>query len=51
VSDLSVGNGVLFGSTVEADHVASGLNEYFSDFDNIGHNEPLALIFLWIIPK
>lgn len=28
-----------------------GLNEYFSGFDNIGHNSPMALLFLWIIPK
>ena len=28
-----------------------GLNEYFSGFDNIGHNDISSLIFLWIIPK
>lgn len=27
------------------------LNEYFSGFDNIGHNKPWDLILLWIIPK
>ncbi|KAK3331609.1 hypothetical protein B0T19DRAFT_482074 [Cercophora scortea] len=27
------------------------LNEYFSGFDNIGHNAPLDLLFLWIIPN
>ena len=29
----------------------AGLNEYFSGFDNIGHNDLYALVFLWIIPK
>ncbi len=29
----------------------SGLNEYFSDFENIGHNDFYSLLFLWIIPK
>lgn len=28
-----------------------GANEYFSGFDNIGHNPPMDLLFLWIIPK
>ncbi|KAL2104562.1 hypothetical protein VUR80DRAFT_10255 [Thermomyces stellatus] len=27
------------------------LNEYFSGFDNIGHNPPQTLFFLWIIPN
>ncbi|KAK3302776.1 uncharacterized protein B0T15DRAFT_543915 [Chaetomium strumarium] len=27
------------------------LNEYFSDFDNIGHNKLWDLVFLWIIPN
>lgn len=27
------------------------LNEYYSGFDNIGHNKPWDLILLWIIPK
>lgn len=27
------------------------LNEYFSGFENIGHNDPLSLIFLWLIPN
>ncbi|SLM35542.1 hypothetical protein LPUS_04848 [Lasallia pustulata] len=27
------------------------LNEYFSGFDNIGHNSWSALLFLWIIPN
>ncbi len=28
-----------------------GLNEYYSGFDNIGHNTVYDLILLWIIPK
>lgn len=28
-----------------------GLNEYYSGFDGIGHNDLMSLIFLWIIPK
>lgn len=28
-----------------------GLNEYFSGFANIGHNDPVNLLFLWVIPK
>lgn len=27
------------------------LNEYYSGFDNIGHNSALRLVFLWIIPN
>ncbi|KAJ9136929.1 C6 transcription factor [Pleurostoma richardsiae] len=27
------------------------LNEYFSGFDNIGHNSAFDLVFLWIIPN
>lgn len=27
------------------------LNEGFSGWDNIGHNSPLDMLFLWIIPK
>ncbi|RYP03895.1 hypothetical protein DL764_004811 [Monosporascus ibericus] len=27
------------------------LNEYFSGYENIGHNSPRDLIFLWIVPK
>ncbi|KAJ5551408.1 hypothetical protein N7535_000642 [Penicillium sp. DV-2018c] len=27
------------------------LNEFFSGFDNIGHNAPLTLFFYWIIPN
>ncbi|KAK4895888.1 hypothetical protein LTR27_006059 [Elasticomyces elasticus] len=27
------------------------LNEAFSGFANIGHNDPLSLLFLWIIPN
>ncbi|KAM3515285.1 hypothetical protein MY11210_001026 [Beauveria gryllotalpidicola] len=27
------------------------LNEYYSGFDNIGHNDLVSLIFLWIIPN
>lgn len=30
---------------------ASGLNEYFSNFENIGHNSPFNLIVLWVIPN
>jgi len=29
----------------------TGLNEYFSAFDNIGHNSLSSLFWLWIIPK
>lgn len=29
----------------------AGLNEYYSGFSNIGHNDLLSLVFLWIIPK
>lgn len=29
----------------------SGLNEYYSGFENIGHNDTLSLVFLWIVPK
>lgn len=28
-----------------------GLNEFFSGFENIGHNDPFTLILMWIIPK
>jgi hypothetical protein len=28
-----------------------GLNEYYSGFENIGHNSFTNLLFLWIIPK
>lgn len=31
--------------------IFSGLNEYYSGFANIGHNDLLTLIPLWIIPK
>ncbi|KAK4225071.1 hypothetical protein QBC38DRAFT_280353 [Podospora fimiseda] len=27
------------------------LNEYYSGFDNIGHNDIWSLVFLWIIPN
>ncbi|KAK5288266.1 hypothetical protein LTR16_003481 [Cryomyces antarcticus] len=27
------------------------LNEYFSGFENIGHNDPFTLFFMWIIPN
>ncbi|KAL9612279.1 MAG: hypothetical protein Q9167_003102 [Letrouitia subvulpina] len=27
------------------------LNEYFSGFHNIGHNDAMTLVFLWIIPN
>lgn len=29
----------------------TGASEYFSGFDNIGHNSLPDLILLWIIPK
>ena len=29
----------------------TGANEYYGGFDNIGHNTPVDLFFLWIIPK
>lgn len=28
-----------------------GLQEYFGDYSNIGHNSLSNLILLWIIPK
>ena len=28
-----------------------GMNEYYSGFENIGHNAFVDLIYLWIIPK
>lgn len=28
-----------------------GSNEFFSGFENIGHNDALSLFFLWIVPK
>lgn len=31
--------------------VQLGLNEFFSGFDNIAHNDPLTLLLYWIIPK
>jgi len=30
---------------------SAGMNEYYSGFENIGHNSVRNLIFLWIIPK
>ncbi|KAJ9129900.1 hypothetical protein NKR19_g10143 [Coniochaeta hoffmannii] len=27
------------------------LNEYYSGFDNIGHNSLASLVWLWIIPN
>lgn len=32
-------------------NVRVGLNEYYSGFRHIGHNDPLSLVFLWLIPK
>lgn len=29
----------------------AGLNEYFSGFAHIGHNDFMSLVFLWLIPK
>ncbi|MCJ1254802.1 hypothetical protein MMC24_002618 [Lignoscripta atroalba] len=29
----------------------AGMNEAFSGFANIGHNDALSLLFLWIIPN
>lgn len=31
--------------------VGAGANEAFSGFRHIGHNDPVSLILLWIIPK
>lgn len=31
--------------------ICVGLNEYYSGFENIGHNSARDLLFLWIIPK
>jgi hypothetical protein len=46
---------VLYGKTflLSVKHVLifSGLNESFSGFQNIGHNDLLTLVTLWIIPK
>ena len=28
-----------------------GSNEFFSGFENIGHNDALSLFFLWVVPK
>ena len=28
-----------------------GLNEYFSDFANIGHNSAFNLFWLWVLPN
>ena len=28
-----------------------GLNEYFSKFENIGHNDLNSLVWLWIVPN
>lgn len=33
------------------DWLGAGLNEVFSGFENIGHNDLVSLTFLWIIPK
>jgi hypothetical protein len=30
---------------------SAGLNEYFSNFENIGHNSLFNIIMLWIIPN
>jgi hypothetical protein len=32
-------------------NIASGLHNYYSGWDSIGHNDTATLIFLWIIPK
>lgn len=31
--------------------VLAGLNEVFSGFANIGHNEPSSIFFLWALPN
>lgn len=31
--------------------VTTGLNEYFSSFANVGHNDWSRLVLLWIIPN
>jgi hypothetical protein len=36
---------------VWADWWVLALNEVFSGFENIGHNDLGSLVFLWIIPK
>ena len=33
------------------DFECAGLNEAFSGFENIGHNDWSTLVFLWILPK
>lgn len=40
-----------FGKMLTHKFLLLGLNEYYSGFDNIGHNDLYSLIFLWIIPK
>jgi hypothetical protein len=34
-----------------SDILLLGANEFYSGFDNIGHNSARDLIFLWVIPK
>ncbi|RMZ75721.1 hypothetical protein DV738_g5353, partial [Chaetothyriales sp. CBS 135597] len=31
--------------------VTRGLNEYFSNFENIGHNSASTIIWLWVVPN
>jgi hypothetical protein len=52
---MTLSKTALYGkvSRITLKHVLtlSGLNEYYSSFANIGHNDLLTLIPLWIIPK
>ena len=44
--------GIVPGELSSANQMSHlGLNEYYSGFENVGHNDPISLIFLWIIPK
>lgn len=46
---LTFGNEICLVRRTKLTYV--GLNEFFSGFDNIGHNDALTLIVLWILPK
>jgi hypothetical protein len=54
-SVMTASKTVLYGETflLSGKHILifSGLNEFFSGFENVGHNDLLTLIPLWIIPK
>ncbi|ROW14983.1 hypothetical protein VPNG_03457 [Cytospora leucostoma] len=55
IAGKSAGLAVLVGFSASVMTVSKTilywLNEYYSGFDNIGHNEPLDLLLLWIIPN